>query len=274
MSIVEKPHLSPSQLEMFAKCPEQWRRRYVENEILPPGVAALKGKTVHAAAEANFRQKLVSGEDLGLEHFRELAAESFDAQVAGEYQLSAEEESRGKKRVLGEAKDAAVEMAEFHGAKQAPEYQPALVEQRFRVELPGPHDLLGVIDMADDRGRVIDFKTSGKAKSQSDADGSVQLTAYHVGHVVLTGRAPSELRLDVIVGAKKGLSRNVVKTARERADLAALAARLNVVSRAIEAGLFPPAAPGSWWCSAKWCGFYRTCRYVNSERAAVAEAAE
>ena len=271
---VEKPHLSASQLETFCKCPEQWRRRYVEGEIMPPGIAAIKGKTLHAAAEGNFRQKIASYKDLPIEDFRELAAESFNAQVAGDYALSAEEERRGKRAVLGEAKDAAIAMAEFHGRRQAPDYQPAIVEERFRIALPGSHDLVGVIDLADEQDRVIDFKTSGKKKSQADADGSVQLTAYHVGHAALRGRPPFELRLDTLVQTKNGISRDVVTTSRGRSDLAALAARLNVISASINAGIFPPAPPGSWQCSAKWCGYFRSCRYVNSERAAAAEAAE
>lgn len=268
---VEKPHLSASQLETFCKCPEQWRRRYIDGEIQPPGVAAIKGKTLHAAAEGNFRQKIISREDLSVEHFRELAAESFDAQIAGDYQLTAEEEGRGKRIVLGEAKDAAVAMTEFHAREQAPDYMPKLVEERFRIALPGPHDLVGVIDLADELGRVTDFKTAGKKKSQADADGSVQLTAYHVGHIAITGRPPAELRLDTVVQTKKGISRDVIATTRGRGDLNALAHRLNVISASITAGIFPPAPPGSWQCSPKWCGYFGTCKFVNSERTAAAE---
>jgi hypothetical protein len=64
----------------------------------------------------------------------------------------------------------------------------------------------------------------------------------------------------------------VVSSSRGSADFAALAARINVITHAIEAGIFTPAAPGSWCCSSKWCGYYLDgCPYVNSERIAAAE---
>ncbi|HEV3340915.1 MAG TPA: PD-(D/E)XK nuclease family protein [Pirellulales bacterium] len=268
MKTPDKPHLSASQLDMISKCPEQWRRRYVEGEVIPPGIAALKGKAVHRPAEINFRQKIETHDDLPVKEFIDLAADAFEAELAGGYLLTPEEEVRGRKTVLGEAKDATVKMAIFHATDQAPDYQPELVEQQFRIALPGPHDLVGVIDMADDARRVVDLKTSGKAKSQGDADGSIQLTAYAAGYRVLTGEQPTELRLDTIVQTAKTTRRDVVSTARGPADFRALAARLNVVERQIESGIFPPAPVGAWYCGPKYCGYWSTCKFVNAEREA------
>ena len=266
----DKPHLSASQLDMISRCPEQWRRRYLEGEIIPPGIAALKGKAVHRPAEVNFRQKIETHDDLPVEEFRGLAAAAFEAECLGGYLLTPEEEGRGRSVVLGEAKDATVKMAEFHANNQAPDYQPEFVEQQFRIALPGAHDLIGVIDMADDARRVVDLKTAGKAKSQSDADGSLQLTAYAAGYRVLAGEPPAELRLDTIVQTVKTTRRDVVTTSRGPADFRALAARLNVVERQIESGIFPPAPAGAWWCSTKFCGYARSCPFFNAEREATA----
>lgn len=269
-----KPHFSASQLSMFFNCPEAYRRRYLEGEIIPPGIALIKGKSVHKPAEMNFRQKIESHEDLPLDEFKEIADAAFTAELAGGYQLSGEESAVGKDKVLGEARDSVVQMAEFHGLHQAPDYQPVLVEQSFTIELPGSRDLLGIIDLADDVGRVVDLKTAQRKKNQADVDSNLQLTVYAVGHRVLTGEPPTELRLDTIVQSKKGLARDVVSTERADGDFAALAQRLNVVSRSIDAGVFPPAAPGHWMCNARWCGYASTCPYVNSERKALAEGGE
>ena len=43
----EKPYLSPSQMGMYCRCGEQYRRRYIEKEIIPPGFALIKGGSVH-----------------------------------------------------------------------------------------------------------------------------------------------------------------------------------------------------------------------------------
>lgn len=266
-----KPHLSATQLDCFARCPEQYRRRYLEGERIPPGVALIKGTGFHRGAETNMRQKLDSRRDLPETEIVEAAAAAFDEAAAGGLTLSAEEAARGAPAVLGEAKENLVDMARCHARQQAPDYQPILVEQVVRIELPGPRDLLGVIDLADDRDRVVDFKTSGKAKPQSEADASVQLTVYAAAFHAHVGRLPSGLLLDTVVTTKKGSRREALETVREEADFSALAHRINAISSAIDAGSFAPASPGAWWCGAKWCGFYETCCFVNPNRGRAAQ---
>lgn len=244
-----KPHLSQTQLEMYAKCPAAWERRYVNGEIIPPGVAALKGSGVHGAAEQNFRQKITSHVDLPVADIADLAAAAFDARVEREsVKLDPEEKSRGKRKVLGEAKDATVKMAKFHAYEQAPSYQPILVEERVRIGLPGAHDLVVILDLADELDRVVDFKNGKKRHSQADVDSSVQLSVEAVGFQAITKRPAKELVLDTIVTGSKQLERHKLTTTRDRDDRMALAHRVDAVSRAIQTGIFPPATPGAWWC--------------------------
>src|SRR5580700_2286114 len=78
-----KPFLSPTQLEMFSRCGEQYRRRYIEHEIIPPGIAMAKGKGFHAGAEHNMRQKLETGVDLSVAEIVDVAVTSFEAETSG-----------------------------------------------------------------------------------------------------------------------------------------------------------------------------------------------
>jgi hypothetical protein len=257
---------------MYCRCPEAYRRRYLEREIIPPGIAMLQGTAVHRAAAQNFQQKIESHQDITPTAMGALAASEFESAVMAGVSFTEAEEGRGTRAVLGEAADAAVAMAEFHGAVQAPDYQPILVEHTVRIPLPmASHDLLGIIDLADDQDRVTDFKTSARRKSQADADGSIQLTTYAAAFRAATHRPAKELRLDTIVRLKTKIDRDILLTARDGRDFEALARRINVVSQAIAAGIFPPATAGAWWCSPTWCGYWRTCPYVNSERRAAAE---
>lgn len=275
MSEATKPHMSPSQLDMYCRCPEAYRRRYMEKEIIPPGMAILKGKSFHGGAELNMRQKIESHRDLPVKEIVEAAVADFDAQTHGEFALTEEERSRGSATVVGEAKDDLASMVEAHAKLQAPEYQPVLVEEKVRILLPnGTHDLLGIIDLADDKNRVVDFKTAGRKKSQSDADGSVQLTVYAAAFRARMGHAPDEVRLDTVVQTKTKTYRDVTVSDRTDDDFAALSNRINAVTSAVNAGIFTPAAPGSWNCSQKWCGYWSTCPYVNSQRKALAENGE
>jgi putative RecB family exonuclease len=272
MSIATKPHLSSTQLDTFCRCPEQWRRRYIEGDVIPPGIASAKGKGFHTGAETNMRQKIETYEDLPVSDIVELSVAAFEAQAHGGIAFTDDEHTRGPSIVIGEAKDSLRVLATVHAQQQAPDYQPILVEQTVRIELPNaPRDLLGIIDLADNLDRVTDFKTAGRKKNQADADDSVQLTTYAAAFHAHTGRQPSEVRLDSVIQTKTKTDRQVITSQRGGADFSALAHRINAVTRAIDAGNFTPTAPGSWWCSARWCGYWSTCKYVNSERKSLAE---
>ena len=263
-----KPHLSPSSLEMYAKCGEQFRRRYIEGDKIPPGVSMLRGTGVHAGVEANMRQKIDTYRDLPVSDVVDAAVAKFDLELAGGYSLSPDETSRGATIVIGESRDTVATLAELAGEQLCPQYQPKFVEQAVRVELPdSSHDLFGVLDLADDQARVIDVKTSAKSMAQDAAEDSVALTAYSAFHKVLTGEFPAELRLEVLVNTKTP-KRQTLVSQRDDRDLQALAARVERVTAGLQAGIFAPAPTGAWWCGAKWCGYHSTCPFVNPGRAA------
>jgi len=269
-----KPHLSATQITMLSNCGEQYKRRYVDGEIIPPGIALMKGGALHKGAETNMRQKLVSGMDLPKPEIVEATVAAFEAGLHGMYALTDEERSRGVSVVIGEAKDRLVEVATCHADEQAPDYQPVMVEETVRIELPGPRDILGIIDLADDLNRITDFKTASRRKRQDDADTNIQLSVYAAAFEVKMGIPPSEVRLDSIVQTKKSTSRQVLISQRSRADFNVLAARINAAAKTIEAGTFMPAAIGWWGCSLRFCGFARSCPFFNAERKALGDGGE
>lgn len=258
-----KPYFSPSQLELAGKCPEAYRRRYIEGEKIPPGIAMLKGTGVDGGAHVNFLQKIETHSDLPTDEIVDAAVAKFDAELKGGYQLDEHEQSVGATKVIGQARDDVADMAECHARLQAPDYQPLGVQEQFRIELPGPRDVYGVIDLRDNKKRVTDFKTAKKSKSQNDADDSLQLTVYAAAHQAITGEPPSLVRLDTIVQTSKETKRQVLDSKRGPEDYNALANRLNALSGMIVAGNFPPTTPGAWWCDPKWCGYHATCPYVR-----------
>lgn len=272
--VAKKPHLSPTQLNMIAVCGIQYERAYINKEKLPPGIAIMKGSCLHKGAEGNMRQKLQSGVDLPASQIVEIAVAHFDAMTHDSYALTEEEQSRGPSVVLGESKDIVAEMAACHANEQAPDYQPVMVEEKVLIQLPGPRDMMGVIDLADTKDRITDFKTSARKKRQGDADDSIQLTTYAAAFETKTGRSPSEVRLDAVIKTKTKTYRQVVSSQRGPRDIEVLANRINAAARVIESGAFNPALPGIWQCSAKFCGYARTCPFFNAERAAKSADAE
>lgn len=263
---VEKPHYSPSQAESFARCPEAYRRRYLDGDRIPPGIRAISGKGVHGGAQINFSQKIKSHVDMTLDDIIDAAVYVYESEIETQnVVLNRDELSRGVKRVLAEAKDETARLASAHAKLQAPEYQPVHVEREHRIIIPGStHDLLGIIDMEDDRDIVTDWKMSSKRFTEQDVASSVQLTYYAAAHHIHTGRPAREVRLDAIIKNKEPV-RQVIAARRSTPDYIALKNRLNAQLAAIAAGNFPPASTGSWWCSPKWCGYYSTCPYVNAK---------
>jgi hypothetical protein len=75
----EKPHLSQTQLTMYEKCGESYRRRYCdcEGEKIPPGIALVKGTGVHGGSKANFKQKIETKEDLSRKKIIDISEKNY-----------------------------------------------------------------------------------------------------------------------------------------------------------------------------------------------------
>lgn len=277
----KKPYISPSQLSTFENCGEAYRRRYIEKEIIPPGVAALRGSGVHKGAEMNFSQKITTRVDLPKDQIVDRAVAEFEGRmkVDGLF-LDPVAAARGKDIVVGEEKDVTVKLAGLFSDEVAPVYQPTAVEKKITIELPeSPRDILGILDFTGEiilnpgPEGIVDYKTGVKTKSQNEFDVSAQITLYDLAYRAARGKAPDFLRVEQLIALKKGPKRVTNETTRSTPDFKAAVARVNSMVGALEKGAFLPANPGAWNCSPKWCGYFASCKYVNSERKAAADAA-
>jgi len=257
MATVELDHISPTQLSMFFNCGEKYRRRYIEGEKIAPGIALIKGKSVHVGAEANHRHKLVEHEDLPIADMADITAESFEAGLDGEWRAEDGDDP-------GKSKDGAVGMIKLWGTHIAPTYQPELVEQGVKVALPGTDTVIkGVLDVADEAGIVRDLKTGARSKSQNDADTLLQLTFYSVGYRVLTDKWPSGLRLDSVTDKKC----TTLETQRTEAQINAMFAKAWAMLQSVKAGIFVPrtADDGNFLCNSRFCGYADSCPFCEEK---------
>jgi len=127
--------------------------------------------------------------------------------------------------------------------------------------------------MVDDSTKALgigDYKTGAKTKPQAFWDSSVALTVYGLTFRAKHGRPPAFTAVEQMV-ATKVPKRVRMETTRTREDFDALEHRIGAVLKGIEAGVFVPCPPGSWKCSPKWCGYWASCPYINSERKAASE---
>ncbi len=256
---MEIKHLSPSSLSTFRKCPEQWRRRYVNGEKIAPGIAMHRGKGTHGAAEVNHLQKRDSWVDLPLDVLQDAAADAYDASIEKYGVILGADQSPAD---VGAGKDAAVALTKVYLEKIAPTIQPVLVEEPITIDMGLDLPLLMYLDVYTIDNRIPDLKTASKKKSQLEVDVSSQLTAYAKGIHVKTGEWPKEVSLEVMVTTKTPGHQHLAST-RNEADWQRMVACLDLMLKQIKAGLYPPCDPASWACSPRWCGYYKTCRYAR-----------
>ena len=265
-------NLSVSQLQMFQRCGEQYRRRYLEKEIVPPGIAARIGTGVHKAAEVNFKSKMLTGEDMPLDDFQDAAADAYhEAIMDGVF--FAPDEISGAKIALAEGKDAAVALAGLYRREVAPTVIPELVEEKITLGLPGvPLPIVAVIDLYTKDKSLRDLKTSGKKWAEDKAHTSPQPTVYREAVKAATGDYPVGIRFDVLVRTKTP-SLQILDTSRTDEDTAVLIKQFGVMVAAVNAGIFLPAAPDAWICGPKWCGYWFSCPYISNHRKRLPNAA-
>src|SRR3990167_7755353 len=151
---------SPSKVETWMKCKRMFYWRYVMGLKKPPGGAALRGIAAHAAAEHNYRQKIVSKKDLPLEEVQQAASDTWERKSkSGEIEFMEDEDPAHLRGQM----DMAVPV--YH-EKVAPKVQPVETEEKFLTTLDG-HEIQGYPDVVT-ATEIRDMKTTAKTKSATD----------------------------------------------------------------------------------------------------------
>ena len=238
-------HLSISQLDMFTRCGEQYRRRYVEGEVIPPGIAAHIGTGVHRAAEINWREKMRTGHDMPMDAIQDCAAEAYDKALQNGV-FFAPDELSGATLAMSEGKDTAVSLATLFRHELAPAITPAM-------------------DLYTEDKTLRDLKTSSRKWNADKAHASNQPTAYREAIRQATGEYPAQLIFDVLIGSRTPALQSIATT-RGEDDLTILARKFQLMCRAISAGIFQPAPPDHWCCSPRFCGYFFTCPHIPAHR--------
>ena len=255
-----KPQLHISGLQMLQSCGEQYRRRYIEGERIAPGVAILIGSATDRSVTADLQSKIDTGALLANEQIRDAARDSVVAEWEKGVSLDPEDGTEGQAK--GTAIDAAVRLAELHHEGLAPTLAPTQVQRAWTLEVNGlPVDLAGTIDIQEGSATIRDTKTAAKSPTANAAHESLQLTTYALAAHVIDGAIPEKLTLDYLVRTKTP-KLVVLETTREVADFDPLLERIMAATRALESGIFIPARPDDWRCSAKFCGYFQSCRFA------------
>ena len=267
---MSKPQLHNSHLNMLSKCGIQFQRRYGKtfgvgpvNEVLSPATPAAIGTAVHDSVELNLTRK-IEGEATSLDHIQAVARDSFLERWEDGILLS-EGESENADSAKGAAVDLSVALAGLHFAEVAPKINPIEVEKPFVLKMKDlPFDLSGRIDIVEANDELRDTKTIARTPSKVE-NISFQNRMYSQAYFLETGRLPKKFTNDYLVKTKvpKAVSLSLIPTEEFIAPLVARIERAVEIIESVKAGrqAFAPAQEDSWVCTAKYCGYAKTCKF-------------
>lgn len=253
-----KRSLSFTQINMYLRCPRQYRYRYTEGHRTPSSGAAIQGRVWHDTLERNYRQKVTSHQDLPLEELQEFFAERFDEA------LKIEEIALERGEDLDALKDQGLAIVAAHHLSIAPRVQPLFVEKSFRVPLGAdfPYELTGVWDLVEQDCTIADGKAYSKTPSQADLDRDLQLGLYSLAYRLSFNEIEKGLRVDAVIKTKEPKAVQL-STSRTNRDCRWVLGLIEDAARGIDREVFFPN-PTGWWCGPKYCGFWDRCMDSNN----------
>jgi len=262
---------STTALDTLCGCGYRFYRRYVLKDRRAPTLRQIRGTVMHRIIARGLGRKRDTGENPGVEQARDEAATEFDRQYDSGVTLTVDALALGTRQAAGQTKDYVVDVSGFHAGVVAPKIQPVAVERLIEVRPVGTDlKIVGKLDLVE-RGAhggeiIADTKTAEKSPASTAAQTSEQLTMYTLLRTAETKRLPESLRLDYLVRTpkQKQVKHVPLATSRGIPDLQAYLRRLSTAVEGVKKGVFLPAQPGAWFCSERYCEYFRDCPYVTT----------
>ena len=267
---VVKQQLHQSHLQVLYRCGEKFRRTIIENEREPATIPLVVGTATHATIARNLTNKIKKGTLLTKEAVQDLSRDDF---LYGwkntEIVLNDEEKSQGLSMTRDHAQDQTIKLVTAHHYEIANLIKPKAVERKWVLEAKDyDYNLSGMIDVDEGNG-IRDTKTKKTNTGQREVDTSEQYTIYALAKYLIDGRMPDYVIQDNVLKPTKRRDAYCVsyRSTRTKEDFKVVMRRFDQACRIIKAGIYTPANPFDWWCSANFCGFAAngTCPYFNSK---------
>lgn len=276
-AVLPVAHLSVSSIRTFLQCPERWRRRYMLGEYEPTGVPALVGSALHRAEGESYQHRIDTGLLRSTADVVDTFSDAFDlgVETASAVGIDWEDERPGK------VKDNGIAVLRNYHRHVAPTVRPLNVERRYELAFVGVEwTFNGYLDLEVDAGRgrerLADLKSRSTTKGiigPAEAAADLQVTANLYARRA-EGQAADGFDFHNLVRAKPGqlTPKHVVVTPAHRTDdeldaFAELVMRVAAMIRhCVDNDAWTAAPPGAWWCSDRFCGFWRSCPFGGLHR--------
>ena len=254
--------LSYSALMEYLRCPLKYKQRYIDNLWEPRSAPLLLGRSFDIAASSNYTQKIESQTDLPEEQVLDEFSSAWDRELTRNDEPEVvfdPDEPEGK------VKDKGVRVVQTYVERIAPHVQPVHVQRRLSMHFPDTNwSFSGVLDVETDSQVVADMKVKGKMFSQAELASDIQSTSY-LALRRANGEPARRFEFHLFRTLTNGVAPDIIPLERMHKSLDTFEARLVMTAREIawraENEHWTGALPGSWWCSNRYCGFWKTCPF-------------
>lgn len=261
--ILPRDHLSASSLGTFARCPEQFRRRYLLGERERPAAALIWGSADDFAHTTNFEQKIETHADISQADVELAFVEGFDQAV--ERDGGAAEVDWGEQKP-GELKDAGVRLVSVYHRQVSPLVQPVAVQRDFMLAVAGvPVPIIGRIDL-EQADELNEWKVASRGEREPKPQWRTQGRLYQAAtgkplewHVKARTKIPAVYTAADHPGLRLPFSRVAVAATEERIRKT-VAQLLHLTATLGPDEPWPTHAPDYGWACG-YCGFRPTCAW-------------
>jgi hypothetical protein len=249
-------YLSVSSLDLYARCPIAWKRRYIDHEPDRASGKMVRGGAAGAALAQHYGRQIETGSGLSGEELLDEYSAEWD------HRCGREDVDYGTDQP-GALKDAGAGALALYHRAIAPGITPVSVEREIRLSWPGAcFTLTGYLDLETADGAIVDYKTGARV-SQDKAAGELQPTVYLAGRRA-EGDPATRFDYHCLV-TNKTPDAEVVEAPRSERQLDLLTHRVFTVARSIEfrwlndcwEGTGPDAAWLCGSCAAVDCAWRR-----------------
>ena len=181
--------LSPSQLVMFQRCGERWRRRYLEEEVTPPGLSLHVGRAVREAAEACLRHRQASGEVMAEQDALDVAAAAYAASLEEGVHHAPEDEADAA-HAEEEGRNTVLTLTSLFVKELAPTLDPVLTAPSVTLDLGLELPVAVTLGCVTADGAARRLSTASRRWSAERAHGAPEAALWPEAVRALTGKAP------------------------------------------------------------------------------------
>jgi len=185
--------LSASKTKKYLQCPRSFEDSYLRGNWGDPSQPATQGSIAHEAIARGYEYKKEHGKEMDiqdkLDHIDVLFKEDFENGKTN-YRDSLED-------VIRETR----ELVLIHHEDIAVRVNPFLIEKNFEVMVEDVQ-LVGIWDLVDDSGWIIDNKFFSKTPSQAELDRDIQMSFYSLAYRLMFNEVEKGIRLDCVIKIK------------------------------------------------------------------------